>query len=89
MNNSTFTDYIMSKLDELHNAKAGKIHPDHVTLNELSSAVIDELRSELNNLFCQGKIRVGDTLNGKYIVSYKWENSSGQQHTTAPTTSEH
>lgn len=89
MNNSTFTDYIMSKLDELHNAKVGKIHPDYVTLNELSSAVIDELRSELNNLFCQGKIRVGDTLNGKYIVSYKWENSSRQQHTTAPTTSEH
>ena len=76
MNNSTFTDYIMSKLDELHNAKAGKIHPDYVTLNELSSAVIDELRGELNNLFCQGKIRVGDTLNGKYIVSRKWESQS-------------
>jgi hypothetical protein len=76
MNNSTFTDYIMSKLDELHNAKAGKIHPDYVTLNELSSAVVEELRIELNNLFCQGKIRVGDTLNGKYIVSHKWESQS-------------
>ena len=76
MDSNAFTDYIMSKLDELHNAKAGKIHPDYVTLNELSSAVVEELRSELNNLFCQGMIRVGDTLNGKYIVSHKWESQS-------------
>jgi hypothetical protein len=89
MDNNTFTDYIMQKLDELHNAKVGKIHPDYVTLNELSSVVIDELRSELNNLFCQGKIKVGDTLNGKYIVSHKWGNSNKQQHTSQPTTSEH
>ena len=76
MNNSTFTDYIMSKLDELHNAKVGKVEPTHVTLNELSSAINTELRKELNNLFSQGKIKVGDTLNGKYIVSYKWESQS-------------
>lgn len=89
MDNNTFTDYIMSKLDELHNAKVGKVEPTHVTLNELSSAINTELRKELNNLFSQGKIRVGDTLNGKYIVSHKWGNSNKQQHTTAPTTSEH
>jgi hypothetical protein len=47
------------------------------------------MRNALNDLFCQGKINVGDTLNGKYIVSHRWENSSRQQHTTAPTTSEH
>ena len=89
MTDSTFSEYIMSKLDELHNAKVGKIAPDYVTLNELSSAVITELRRELNDMFCQGKINVGDTLNSKYIVSHRWENSSRQQHTTAPTTSEH
>jgi hypothetical protein len=89
MADKTFQDYIMSKLDELHNAKVGKIAPDYVTLNELSSAVVTELRRELNNLFSQGKIKVGDTLNGKYIVSHRWENSSRQQHTTAHTTSEH
>ena len=88
MNNSTFTDYIMQKLDELHNAKVGKVEPTHVTLNELSSAINTELRKELNNLFSQGKIRVGDTLNGKYIVSHKWGNSNKQQHTSQPTTSE-
>lgn len=76
MDNNTFTDYILQKLDELHNAKAGKVQPDHVTLNELSKAVNNELRSELNNLFCQGKIKVGDILNGKYIVSHKWESQS-------------
>lgn len=76
MDSNAFTDYIMSKLDELHNAKIGKVEPSHVTLNELSKAVNDELRKELNNLFSQGKIKVGDTLNGKYIVSNKWESQS-------------
>lgn len=76
MDSTTFTDYIMSKLDELHNAKVGKVEPTHVTLNELSSAINTELRKELNDLFSQGKIKVGDTLNRKYIVSHKWESQS-------------
>ncbi len=89
MNDSTFQDYIMSKLDEIHSAKLGKVEPTHVTIDELSKAIDKEMRSTLNDLFCQGKINVGDTLNGKYIVSHRWENSSRQQHTTAHTTSEH
>lgn len=89
MADKTFQDFIMSKLDEIHNAKLGKMEPTHVTIGELSQALNEEMRNTLNDLFCQGKIRVGDTLNGKYILSYRWENSSRQQHTTAPTTSEH
>lgn len=89
MADKTFQDYIMSKLDEIHSAKLGKVEPTHVTLDELSKALDREMRNILNDLFCQGKINVGDTLNGKYIVSHRWENSSRQQHTTAPTTSEH
>ena len=72
MDNSTFTDYIMSKLDEIHSAKLGKVEPTHVTIDELSKALDREMRNILNDLFCQGKIKVGDTLNGKYIVSFRW-----------------
>ncbi len=89
MADKNFQDFIMSKLDEIHNAKLGKVDPTHVTIVELSKALNEEMRNALNDLFCQGKIKVGDTLNGKYILSHRWENSSRQQHTTAPTTSEH
>lgn len=70
-----FQDLLMSVLDEIHKSKAGKVAPDHVTMNELTSSVIEKTKKALNELYLQGKIRVGDTLNGKYIVSHRWENN--------------
>lgn len=64
--------YISRKLDEIHNGKKGKIEPDHVTMIELTSAVLSELKDELNDMFKAGEITVGDTLNGKYIVKREW-----------------
>lgn len=41
--------------------------PSYVVLSELQSIVLEELRKELNSLYSQGKIRVGETLNSKYV----------------------
>lgn len=73
MADKNFQDYIMSKLDEIHSAKMGKVEPTHVTIEELSKALDKEMRNTHNDLYSKGKIKVGDTLNGKYIVSHRWE----------------
>lgn len=65
-------EYVSAKLDEIHNGKKGKVEPDHVTMIELTSAVMSELKGELNAMFKEGEITVGDTLNGKYIVKREW-----------------
>ncbi len=65
-------EYVLAKLDEIHNGKKGKVEPDHVTMIELTSAVMSELKGELNAMFKEGEITVGDTLNGKYIVKREW-----------------
>ena len=65
-------EYVSAKLDEIHNGKKGKVEPDHVTMIELTSAVMSELKGELNDMFNAGEITVGDTLNGKYIVKREW-----------------
>ncbi|MCR4849043.1 MAG: hypothetical protein K5920_09385 [Bacteroidales bacterium] len=65
-------EYVSAKLDEIHNGKKGKVEPDHVTMIELTSAVMSELKGELNAMFKEGEITVGDTLNGEYIVKREW-----------------
>lgn len=65
-------EYVSAKLDEIHNGKKGKVEPDHVTMIELTSAVMSELKGELSAMFKEGEITVGDTLNGKYIVKREW-----------------
>lgn len=65
-------EYVSAKLDEIHNGKKGKVEPDHVTMIELTSLVLSELKGELNAMFKEGQITVGDTLNGKYIVKREW-----------------
>lgn len=69
-----FHEIIMSTLDRIHAEKAGKVDPSHVTMLELTRAIGEETRKALNELYQQGKIRVGETLNDKYIVSHRWEN---------------
>lgn len=66
-------EYVSAKLDEIHNGKKGKVEPDHVTMIELTSAVMSELKGELSAMFKEGEITVGDTLNGKYIVKREWK----------------
>lgn len=70
--NNNYRDYILTKIDEIHRSKIGVVEPTHVTLNELSDAIHKDLRNELNELFKEGKIKVGDTVNGKYIVNTGW-----------------
>ena len=72
MNNDKFRDYILAKIDEIHESKKGKVTPTHVTLNEISGALHNELRNELNAMFKEGIIKVGNTINGKYIINNKW-----------------
>lgn len=44
--------------------KLAGIGPDHVTMSNL----VDSIKQSLNHLYREKKIRVGDTLNDKYIT---------------------
>ncbi|MDQ6482246.1 hypothetical protein [Dyadobacter sp. LHD-138] len=44
--------------------KAAGIAPDHVTLSNLTGSI----KQSLNRLYLDKKIRVGDTMNDKYIT---------------------
>ena len=65
-------EYIFKKLDEIHQSKVGKKEPDHVVLTELLLAVSKDVRSVLNELVAEGRIRSGETLNSRYIVKKDW-----------------
>lgn len=45
-----------------------KIEPHHATLLEIEGVAKRLIRDELNQLWSDKKIRVGDTINGKYIT---------------------
>ena len=66
-------EYIIKKLDEIHQSKVGKKEPDHVVLTELLLAVSKDVRSVLNELVSEGRIQSGETLNSKYIIRKEWE----------------
>ena len=56
-----------------HEQKAKGIEPTHALFKEvfdratIEGIAADEIRKGLNELFINGKIEVGDTLNDKYI----------------------
>ena len=69
---SEIKEYIKQKLDEIHDKKKGKVTPDHVILTELNNAVIQDIKDTLNDLYKEGEIKVGNTINGKYITRKNW-----------------
>ncbi|MBQ4009144.1 MAG: hypothetical protein II604_00400 [Bacteroidales bacterium] len=68
-----FKQIVLSKLDEIHNSKVGKIEPTYVMLVELSSAIAKDTKAILNALYFDKEIVVGETLNDKYIIRKSWE----------------
>ncbi len=68
-----FKQIVLSKLDEIHNSKVGKVEPTHVMLVELSSAIAKDTNQILNALYFDKEIVVGETLNDKYIIRKSWK----------------
>jgi len=68
-----FKQFVLSKLDEIHNSKVGRIEPTYVMLVELSSAIAKDTKAILNALYFDKEIVVGETLNDKYIIRKSWE----------------
>ncbi|MDH6304631.1 hypothetical protein M2459_001367 [Parabacteroides sp. PF5-5] len=57
---------IINQIEE--DKKKRKIHPTHATLLEISRLCEDiDVKSELNRLYLEGKIEVGNTINGKFV----------------------
>lgn len=63
--NTSFTQALLQLLTSLEdNKKADRVAPTHILLTEVHSAV----NNALNQLYKEGKIQVGSTLNSKYII---------------------
>jgi len=67
-----FEEYIVSKIEEIHGRKKGKIEPDHVLFVELQNEIIADLKSILNKFYKEKRYKIGKTLNDKYIKNEKW-----------------
>ena len=66
---------IMELLLELKSQKMLKnIHPPVVTKTEL----FNEIRAAVNSLHSQGKLKIGDTINDKYIEILVPDKESGK-----------
>ena len=72
--NDILKEVVTKKIEEIHGRKVGKVEPSIVTLMELTREINTDVRKALNSLFKEGKIRVGDTINDKYIVLTSLEN---------------
>jgi len=59
---------IISQIEE--DKKARKVFPTHSLFREIIKIYGDEkfARNELNRLYKEGKIKVGDTINDKYVL---------------------
>lgn len=60
-------DVIEHVRDVIAEKREKMLHPDYAILTEVQSRVLAEMRAELNALYKQGVIDVGETLNNKYI----------------------
>lgn len=73
MNNNNFKEYILSKIDEIHDEKKKRVMPSHVLFKELANEVNKDMRDILNKMFEEKEIKVGNTLNEKYIIHNTWQ----------------
>lgn len=69
-----FRKFVLMKLDEIHDGKVGKVEPNYVMLTELSNAIGKSTKAILNTLYFDNEIKVGNTLNDKYIIRKSWKN---------------
>jgi hypothetical protein len=63
----------MNALDiirQIQDEKRGKRHPEHATVDEVKSRS-ETAYNELQQLYNNGKIRLGRTINGNYIHPIK------------------
>jgi hypothetical protein len=60
-------EYLVSKIEELHNAKKGKIEPDYVLYIDLRNEIDKDIKYVLNKFYKEKKYKIGKTLNDKYI----------------------
>lgn len=70
--NKEFEDYVISKIEEIHGRKKGKIEPDHVLFVELQTEIIADLKTTLNKFYKEKRYKIGKTLNDKYIKDENW-----------------
>lgn len=64
--------YIVSKIEEMHNAKKGKIEPDYVLYIDLMNEIYKDIKNILNKFYKEKKYKIGKTLNDKYIKNTDW-----------------
>ena len=62
-----FEEYLVSKIEELHNAKNGKIEHDYVLYVDLRNEIDKDIKYVLNKFYKEKKYKIGKTLNDKYI----------------------
>jgi hypothetical protein len=65
--------YLISKIDEIHANKKGKISPDYVLYVELMNSINSDIKGLLNKFYKEKRYKIGKTLNDKYIMDKKWE----------------
>lgn len=74
-----FEQYVMSKIEEIHESKKGKVEPDFVLYVELANAVtgdtIKMLKDTLNKFYKEKRYKIGKTLNDRYIENEKWHSN--------------
>ena len=68
-----FEGYVISKIEEIHALKSGKIDPDYVLYVELINNITSDVKSILNKFYKEKRYIIGKTLNDKYIKDKNWE----------------
>lgn len=66
-------EYLISKIEEIHSSKKGKISPDYVLYVELINSINSDIKGLLNKFYKEKRYVIGKTLNDKYIKDKKWE----------------
>lgn len=70
--NEKLEEYLVSKIEEIHESKKGKIEPDYVLYVELRNEIDKDIKSLLNKFYKDKKYKIGKTLNDKYIKDENW-----------------
>jgi hypothetical protein len=65
-------EYLVSKIEELHNLKKGKVEPDYVLYIDLRNEIDKDIKNILNKFYKEKRYKIGKTLNDKYIKNKEW-----------------
>ena len=64
--------YLISKINEIHESKKGKVEPDYVLYVELRNSIDKDVKDLLNKFYKEKRYKIGKTLNDKYIKDENW-----------------